>query len=138
MTQSLRCTSADLELLPDDGKRYEIIDGELYVSKQPNWFHQLLCSELTIPIGQWCHTTGAGYVVGAPGVIFADDDDVAPDLVWVSRERLASVLTPDGKLHAAPDLAVDQIPRGKRSAPSPYEGPAASLPGRPRCATTAA
>ena len=41
MNQSLRWTSADLELLPDDGKRYEIIDGELYVSKQPNWYHQL-------------------------------------------------------------------------------------------------
>jgi hypothetical protein len=33
---SLSWTSKDLELLPDDGKRYEIIDGELYVSKQPH------------------------------------------------------------------------------------------------------
>jgi Uma2 family endonuclease len=112
MTQSLRWTSADLELLPDDGKRYEIIDGELYVSKQPNWYHQLLCTELTIPIGQWCHATGAGYVVGAPALIFADDDDVAPDLVWVSRERLATALAPDGKLHAAPDLVVEVLSPG--------------------------
>jgi hypothetical protein len=31
---------AELELLSDDGKRYEIIDGELYVAKQPDWFHR--------------------------------------------------------------------------------------------------
>ncbi|HWQ15745.1 MAG TPA: hypothetical protein VNL77_23290 [Roseiflexaceae bacterium] len=35
----LRWTSADLEAFPDNGKRYEIIDGELYVSKQPDWYH---------------------------------------------------------------------------------------------------
>ena len=34
MTTS-RWISQDLDLLPDDGKRYEIVDGELYVSKQP-------------------------------------------------------------------------------------------------------
>ncbi|HEY7066941.1 MAG TPA: Uma2 family endonuclease [Chloroflexota bacterium] len=112
MTQSLRWTSADLDLLPEDGKRYEIIDGELYVSRQPHAYHQLLCSELTIPLGNWSHETGAGLVFGAPGIIFADDDDVAPDLVWVSIERLAAILEPDGKLHAAPELVVEVLSPG--------------------------
>ncbi len=40
MTPSIRWTSADLEALPDDGKRYEIIDGELFMSKQPSWHHR--------------------------------------------------------------------------------------------------
>ena len=35
MPIALRWTSAALALLPDDGKRYEIIDGELYVSRPP-------------------------------------------------------------------------------------------------------
>ncbi len=39
MPITLRWTSADLEVLPDDGKRYEIIDGELYVSRQLHWHH---------------------------------------------------------------------------------------------------
>ena len=112
MTQSLRWTSADLELLPDDGKRYEIIDGELYVSKQPHWYHQLVCMDLAFPLQHWSRETGAGVVNGAPGVIFADDDDVAPDLVWVSKERLATALAPDGKLHAAPDLVVEVLSPG--------------------------
>ena len=47
MTNALRWTSADLELLPDNGNRYGIIDGELYVSKQPHWHHQKICVRLS-------------------------------------------------------------------------------------------
>ena len=39
-----RFTSADLLLMPDDGKRYEIIEGELYVSRNPGFEHQYTCS----------------------------------------------------------------------------------------------
>ena len=47
----LRWTSADLDVLPDDGKRYEIIDGELYVSRQPGYHHQYACSQPDIALG---------------------------------------------------------------------------------------
>src|SRR3954471_11299748 len=90
MSQSLRWTSADLELLPDDGKRYEIVDGELYVSGQPHWYHQRVGFDLGMALDRWSRETGAGVVNIAPGIIFADDDHVAPDLVWISRERLAT------------------------------------------------
>lgn len=46
MATTLRWTSRDMESLPDDGKRYEIIDGELYVSKQPHYYHQRICMML--------------------------------------------------------------------------------------------
>src|SRR5438045_4351395 len=95
---TIRWTSKDLELLPDDGKRYEIIDGELYVSKQPNWHHQQACLRLGAALDAWSRQTGAGEANAAPGVIFADDDDVAPDVVWVSRERLATGLDEAGHL----------------------------------------
>jgi Uma2 family endonuclease len=36
----VRWTTADLELFPDNGKRYEIIDGELIVTRAPRWSHQ--------------------------------------------------------------------------------------------------
>ena len=112
MTQSLRWTSGDLELLPDDGKRYEIVDGELYVSKQPHWYHQLVGFDLGVALDRWSRETGGGMVNIAPGVVFADDDDVAPDLVWISRERLATALATDGKLHTAPDLVVEVLSPG--------------------------
>ena len=44
--KTLRWTSHDLEGFPEDGKRYEIIDGELYVSKQPHWEHQFVCGQV--------------------------------------------------------------------------------------------
>ncbi|MFP4437650.1 MAG: Uma2 family endonuclease [Chloroflexaceae bacterium] len=109
---SLRWTSADLEVLPDDGKRYEIIDGELYVSKQPHWYHQFTCMRLGRFLDEWNEQTGMGVVNAAPGLIFADDDDVAPDVIWLSRERRATVLGADGKLHAAPELVIEVLSPG--------------------------
>jgi Uma2 family endonuclease len=108
----LRWTSADLEGFPDDGKRYEIIDGELHVSKQPNWFHQRAATRLGRLLDVWSEETGLGLANSAPGLIFADDDDVAPDVVWISNERLATALEADGKLHAAPELVVEVLSPG--------------------------
>ena len=112
MVSTLRFTSADLKTLPDDGKRYEIIDGELYVSRQPNYYHQLTCLNVGSLLKVWDKQTGVGQVNLAPGVIFADDDDVAPDIVWTSNDRLAMILSPDGKLHAAPDLVIEVLSPG--------------------------
>src|SRR5439155_20580935 len=105
----LRFTCADLELFPDDVKRYEIVDGELYVWKAPGWEHQVVCVGLTVPLDQWDSATGLGVVAAGPGIIFADDDDVIPDLVWISHERLAVALGPDRKLHAAPELVIEVL-----------------------------
>ncbi len=109
---SLRWTSQDLELLPNNGKRYEVVDGELYMSTQPHLHHQLVCSRVWELLQVWSRQTKAGIAIFAPGVIFADDDDVAPDVVWISRERLAIAFQPDGKLHAAPELAVEVLSPG--------------------------
>jgi Uma2 family endonuclease len=112
-----RYRSADLELFPEnDGKRYEIIDGELYVSKQPSLKHQLTCSEISGLLREWNYRTGLGVEVPAPGLIFADDDDVAPDIVWVSKERLTAILEQDGKLHAAPELVIEVLSPGSANA----------------------
>ena len=113
MTTVPRWTSADLEVLPDhNGKRYEIVDGELYVSTQPHWHHQRLCLRIARALDAWSEQTGAGETNAAPGVIFAPDDDVAPDVVWVSRERLAAALGTDGHLHTAPELVVEVLSPG--------------------------
>lgn len=112
MLQSVRWTSADLELLPDNGNRYEIVDGELLVSNQPSWHHQLTCSRVLTALDRWSTETGLGVANGAPGLIFSSEDDVAPDVVWVSRERLPRILEEDGKLHGAPDLVIEVLSPG--------------------------
>jgi len=112
MVTELRWTSADLELMPEDGKRYEIVDGELYVSTQPHWHHQVVCSELTYCLQQWSRQTNTGIATQAPGLIFGESDDVVPDVIWISNQRLETALAPDGKLHAAPELVVEVLSPG--------------------------
>lgn len=116
MTAQPAMTSADLEVLPENGKRYEIIEGELYVSKQPDWHHQYACLKMGAALQLWSEQNHTGMANIAPGVIFADDDDVAPDVVWVSTERLRTALDADGKLHAAPDLVIEVLSPGAANA----------------------
>ncbi len=113
MNTELRWTSADLEVMPDvEGRRYEIIGGELFMAKQPHYHHQLTCSNVSGLLRNWSVETGLGQTVGAPGILFADDDDVAPDVVWCSYERLEKVLGEDGKFHAAPELVIEVLSPG--------------------------
>ena len=111
-TMPYNWTSRDLEALPDDGKRYEIIAGELYVSDIPHLNHQIACGSLVCLLNEWDKQTQRGITIFAPGIIFADDDDVVSDVVWISRERLATALEPDGKLHSAPELVVEVLSPG--------------------------
>lgn len=113
MTVTSRWTSADLEQFPDDpALRYEIIDGELYVSKAPNWYHQVISERISRALGNWSDATDSGETVSAPGVIPPDDDNVIPDIVWISHERLAAGLGDDGKLHLLPELVVEVLSPG--------------------------
>ena len=99
-----RWTSADLAVLPDNGKRYESIDGDLYISQQPHWHHQRACGKIATALDAWSRQIGAGEANIAPGVIFAEEDGVVPDVVWISQARRATALGPEGHLHAAPEL----------------------------------
>ncbi len=113
--QSMRWRSSDIEAFPDDGKLYEIIDGELYVSRQPSWEHQVICATVTWSLKSWSRLTGNGSVAIAPGLLFSEDGDVAPDVVWVSSARLPAILGPDRKLHDAPELVVEVLSPGPRN-----------------------
>lgn len=108
-----RWTVADVDLLPEDEtKRFEIIDGQLFVSDPTHWYHQLVCTGLVVALHGWSREKRRGDAVMAPGIIFADDEAVAPDAVWVSKERLEKLLWPDGKLHAAPELIAEVLSLG--------------------------
>ncbi len=109
-----RWTTRDLELLPDslEDKRYEIIDGELHVARQPHYYHQRLCARLAAWLERWSEASGAGETAVAPSVIFAEDDNVAPDIVWIAAHRVSAVVGADGKLHSAPDLIVELLSPG--------------------------
>src|SRR5262249_30756820 len=95
LMETLPWTSHDLEFLPDDEKRYEIVDGELYISDPFQWEHQLISAELGVLLGIWSKQAERGVVNVAPGLIFDDYNDVVPDVVWVSEERLETALQSD-------------------------------------------
>jgi Uma2 family endonuclease len=105
-------TINDLGDFPDNGNRYEIIGGELFVAKQPHYHHQFTCTRLGTFLEVWSMQTNLGQTTVAPGVIFADDDNVAPDVVWISFERRATALGEDGKFHQAPELIVEVLSPG--------------------------
>ena len=110
--ERLRWTTADLELLPDNGNRYEIIDGELFVTRAPHWKHQEACLNLGAVLQAWSRSTGSGRVAINPGIIFSDADNVIPDVVWASNDRLAVLLDEAGHLTAAPELIIEVLSFG--------------------------
>jgi len=113
MSTGIRFTTSDLALVPEDGNRYEIIDGDLHVSTQPHWRHQYTSVRFVRALDPIGDVPNRGITLVAPGLIFAEDQAVAPDIVWISRERFRHVVDEDGKLHAAPDLVVEIISPGR-------------------------
>lgn len=94
-----------------DDTRYEIIDGELHVSTQPSADHQETMSLIMRHLNEW-----GGFTLIAPGVVYAVDEAVAPDIVWfASRERYLAARRrrPDRKLDETPDLVVEVLSPGK-------------------------
>lgn len=111
-TDRVRWTTADLEQLPDNGNRYEIIDGELFVTRAPHWNHQITCGGFFAPLDEWSQSTGLGRAAIGPGIIFSVEDSVIPDVVWASNERLAVLLDEAGHLTAAPELVIEVLSAG--------------------------
>ena len=112
MSTTTRWTSADLESLPDDGTRYEIIDGELYMSKAAHVFHADVCARVCFELELWNRKEKSGKVLPGPGLIFAEDNDVIPDAIWISHEQFAIALGDDGHLHSAPELVIEVLSPG--------------------------
>jgi Uma2 family endonuclease len=117
VANSIRWTTRDLDAMPDDGgwKRYEIIDGELFVTRAPHIRHQGAASRLHIRLGNWSESTQLGSPFETPGVIFSPNDAVIPDLVWISQARLAHGVDESGHFIVAPELMVEILSPGERN-----------------------
>lgn len=80
-------TYADVQRLPEDGKRYEVIDGVLYVSPAPRTIHQLLSRRLQFFFYQF-ELEEAGYIYNAPTDLRMDGcDPVEPDLIFLTADQ---------------------------------------------------
>ena len=100
-------TWQDIQQLPDDGNRYEAIEGDAYVTPAPTFRHQRVSLRLLLALDRILEQPGHGVVVQAPfGVEFpSTGEGVQPDLLFVSEERRE--LISNAWLTGAPDLAVE-------------------------------
>ena len=104
-------TVADLDACPDDNNRYELIGGELFVSRAPGISHQRVLQNLQLAFGRYLDEHPIGILVPGAGTIFSDYDAVIPDLVFVRNERWDKVVTGE-KFTGAPDLVIEILSHG--------------------------
>ena len=96
------------EQLPDDGNRYEVIDGVLYMRTVPSTFHQWIIERLWRFVGLPAEEQGLAYFFSAPiGVLMPGSDPVQPDFLLIRQERAA--IMHDGRIHEAPDLIAEVL-----------------------------
>jgi Uma2 family endonuclease len=108
-------TVADLEAFPeDDGNRYELIGGELFVSDAPGISHQRVLLNLAVGLGEYLEAHPTGIVVPGAGAIFSDYDAVIPDLAFVRNERWDQVVTGE-KFTGALDLVIEILSPGTQN-----------------------
>ena len=105
---------AELDACPDDSNRYELIEGELFVSRAPGIPHQRVVLNLEISISNYLEDNPIGILVPGAGAIFSDYDAVIPDLAFVRTERWDQVVTGE-KFTGALDLVIEVMSRGKEN-----------------------
>jgi Uma2 family endonuclease len=111
MPVDTRLTYDDFCLLPEDGKRREIIEGKLFVTPSPQTPHKRAVMRLSVRLWQFVDSHKLGEVFGAPfDVVFSEFDVVEPDLLYISNAR-AGVLT-NKNVQGAPDLVVEVVSEG--------------------------
>ncbi len=107
-------TVADLDACPDDNNRYELIEGELFVSRAPGIPHQRVLLNLQIGLTEYLRDHPIGILVPGAGAVFSNYDAVIPDLVFVRNERWNEVVAND-RFVAAPDLVIEIVSQGKEN-----------------------
>lgn len=109
----LKLTYEDYRLIPDDGKRHELIDGEHCMSPSPNIKHQRISGRLFAALYNFLQQHPLGEVFDAPcDVVLSDFDVVQPDLIFVAHAQ-RSIIT-DANIRGVPALLVEILSEGNR------------------------
>ena len=102
-------TYEDYLNLPDDGRRYEIIEGDLYVTNAPDLDHQFTVSEIQRQIANFVTEHKLGFIIPAPFEVHLSETSrpVQPDILFIKAENWPG---PGAKFfEGAPDLIVEVI-----------------------------
>jgi len=109
-----RVTYAEMLEWPDDGRQYELYDGEVIVVPAPFPGHQRVTSNVADLLREYAKATG-GLALFAPlDIVLSEDNVVQPDVVFFARER-RHLVTDWDVTRAAPDLAVEVLSQSTES-----------------------
>ena len=116
VSTNIRWTTQDTELLPrNEWTTYEIIDGELFVTRSPHRRHQQAAGKIYSALDAWSVQSGLGEAIFAPGLVLSDADNVIPDVVWVSKAELALIEDDSGHLTSVPELVIEVVSPGENN-----------------------
>lgn len=105
-SSTIRYTYQDLLALPEDHRRHEIVDGELFVTPTPRLVHQQVAANLLRLLATAAEDHDLGIVVGPITVHLHDELVLEPDLVFIATDRF-SIADSQGHVHGPPDLVIE-------------------------------
>ena len=101
-----KLTYEEFRQLPDDGKQYELICGEVHLSPAPNTWQQLALENLAYSLGFYVRQRRAGRIAFAPlDVRLGKETALQPDLIFVSNAR-ADIIQ-ENFINGGPDMVVE-------------------------------
>lgn len=101
-----------LEAMPEDGNRYEVIEGELFVSCAPGLTHQIVTANIVYIFRSYLDAHPIGTVVPTPGLILDLYSGVIPDVVFFTEKRGKEIIAKE-RLNAAPELVIEILSPGR-------------------------
>jgi Uma2 family endonuclease len=105
-------TIHDLDTMPyNDGNRYELIEGELFVSRSPGLTHQRVTANLITLFVIFLRENRIGEWVPTPGLVFSEYSAVIPDLVFFLDKKSDAIITGE-QLTGPPDLVIEILSLG--------------------------
>ncbi len=98
-------TYQDYLKMPED-KRYELIEGELFMTPSPKMDHQRISIRLVSRMARFVEEKGLGEVLEAPADVYLDEESVVqPDILFISKDRIGII--GEDNVKGAPDLAIE-------------------------------
>jgi Uma2 family endonuclease len=109
LEEKIKFTYEDYLNLPDDGKRYQVIEGELFMVPAPIPYHQDILGKLFVLLNDFVkrHKLGRIYVAPCDVILSEGEDIVQPDIFFISKER--EHIIEEKNIRGAPDLIVEVL-----------------------------